>query len=387
MQDIGEFVEFGGEDDWEVVRRFLPVGWENKARELGALRRCRNFSGADALLRTLLIHLADGCSLRETVVRAHQGGLVSVSDVALLKRLKASGEWLRWMAERVMQDWIALQPSAVFGHEVRVRVIDGSIVSEPGKTGSQWRLHYSMRLPTLRCDEVHVTSRKAGETLKRFTVQQGDLFIADRGFAHRGGIRHVVDGGGDVLVRLNLQNVPLEDAHGNAFALLDKLRQLRGTRLGDWDVYISDDKWRFGGRVCALKKSQAAAEKARRKTLKENGKRHKVKPETIEAAGYIFVFTTLDRRFTPTTVLEMYRGRWQVELVFKRLKSIINLGHLKKTDAESSLAWLHGKLLVAFLIEAMIAAGDKFFPWGYPIASPGHAPTLPMPLAGDQLHA
>ena len=43
MQDIGEFVEFGGEDDWEVVRRFLPVGWENKARELGALRRCRNF--------------------------------------------------------------------------------------------------------------------------------------------------------------------------------------------------------------------------------------------------------------------------------------------------------------------------------------------------------
>ena len=197
----------------------------------------------------------------------------------------------------------------------------------------------------------------------------------------------MVDGGGDVLVRLNLRNVPLEDAQGNAFALLDKLRQLRGTRLGDWDVYISDDEWRFGGRVCALKKSKAAAEKARRKTLKENGKRHKVKPETIEAAGYIFVFTTLDRRFTPTTVLEMYRGRWQVELVFKRLKSIINLGHLKKTDAESSLAWLHGKLLVAFLIEAMIAAGDKFSPWGYPIASPGQAPTLPMPLAGDQLHA
>ena len=115
MQDIGEFVGFGGEDDWQVVRRFLPVGWEDKARELGALRRCRNFSGAVALLRTLLIHLADGCSLRETVVRARQGGLVSVSDVALLKRLKASGEWFRWMAERVMQDWIALQPSAVFG--------------------------------------------------------------------------------------------------------------------------------------------------------------------------------------------------------------------------------------------------------------------------------
>jgi hypothetical protein len=44
------------------------------------------------LLRTLLMPLADGCSLRETAVRARAGQLAAVSDVALLKRLKASGE-------------------------------------------------------------------------------------------------------------------------------------------------------------------------------------------------------------------------------------------------------------------------------------------------------
>ena len=387
MLDIGELAEFDGADDWEVVCRFLPVGWEDKARELGALRRCRKFDSAEALLRTLLIHLANGCSLRETVARAHHGGLATISDVALLKRLKMSGEWLRWMAEHLMQDWVTRQPCEVYGHDVRVRVIDGSIISEPGKTGSQWRLHYSMHLPTLRCDEVYVTSRAYGETLKRFTVRQGDLLIADRGFAHRKGIRHVVNAGGDVLIRLNLQNVPLENTDGTAFPLLDRLRQLHGTSLGDWEVYISDEAGRIVGRVCALKKSKAAAEKARRKVAKENGKKHKVKPETIEAAGYIFVFTTLDQRFTPTTVLEMYRGRWQIELVFKRLKSIIELSHLRKTDPESSIAWLHGKLLVAFLVEALITAGEKFFPWGYPIAPTGKASTFQDPLAREQLHA
>ena len=111
------------EDDWQVVKSFLPTGWESKAKEFGALRRCRKFENAEALLRTFLIHLADGCSLRETVVRAEQGDIASISDVALLKRFKASGEWFRWMAVGVMEGWVKKQPTALFGRELRVPAI------------------------------------------------------------------------------------------------------------------------------------------------------------------------------------------------------------------------------------------------------------------------
>ena len=58
------------------------------------------------LLPVLLIHLAEGCSLRETAVRAAEGQLVEVSDVALLKRLKLSGEWFRWMGEQLIGRWM-----------------------------------------------------------------------------------------------------------------------------------------------------------------------------------------------------------------------------------------------------------------------------------------
>lgn len=381
-----DVLSLSGEGNWDVLLTFLPGGWEEKAKELGALRRCRKFMSAGPLLRTLLIHLAEGCSLRETAVRARYGGVASISDVALLKRLKASGEWLRWMAAQLMAEWVDKQPSTVFGSGLNIRVIDGSTVQEPGSTGSTWRIHYSICLPSLRCDEVHVTSPEIGESFKRFQVHPGDLLVGDRGFAHRVGIAHVVSGGGAVLVRINLTNLPLLGADGKPFPLLTHLRTLTGTKMGDWDVWVPHEKALISGRICALRKNRLAAEQARRKALAENGRKgHLIRPDTVESAEYVFVFTTLDRRFSPTAVLEMYRDRWQIELSFKRLKSIIGLGHLKKTDVEGARAWLHGKLLVAFLIEALIVAGERFFPWGYPLRQT--EPTLALSMERNSAHA
>jgi hypothetical protein len=369
----------GQEDDWHVLLTFLPVGWQSKAKELGALRRCRKFENVDPLLRVLLIHLADGCSLRETAVRAKLGNIASISDVALLKRLNASGEWFRWMAVGLMERWISREPVSLLGNHLRVRIIDGTTVQEPGSTGSTWRIHYSIGLPSLQCDEVLVTSPEEGETFKRFQVHQGDLFLGDRGFAHRAGIHHVIQGGGEVLVRMNLTNLPLVNEKEVPFPLLAHLRALTKTKLGDWKVWIPWEKALIPGRVCAVKKSKEAAEKARRKLLREYSRKGTtVQPETLETAGYIFVFTTLDWKFGPAKVLEAYRGRWQIELVFKRLKSIIGLGHLRKTDLRGAKAWLHGKLLVAFLMEALILAGERFFPWGYPFSGESSAESLSL---------
>lgn len=374
-------------EDWEVVKRFLPVGWERMAKQSGALRRLRGFANAETLLRVLLIHLAEGCSARETVVRARLGGLAEVSDVALLKRLKAAGEWLRWMAEEVMRSWMILKPAVVFGEGVVVRVVDATVVHEPGATGSTWRFHYAVRLPSLQCDEVHLTSRRVGESFKRFQVRPGDVVIADRGYAHPEGIGWVIEASGHVLVRINLTNVPLRDEAGAAFPLLESLRKLKAGRVGDWEVWLGLPQGPVRARLCAAKLSRAAAEKARKKALRENNRRgHRVRPETLEAAGYVMVVTTLPRsRLQAESVLELYRGRWQVELAFKRLKSLLGLGHLKKTDPDAARAWLHGKLLLAFLIEALISTGHLFFPWGYPLKP--LSSSQPLPVAGDFFHA
>ena len=90
-------------DDWQLVCQLLPAGWQEQASPLGALRRARGFANAAVLLRTLLIHLAGGCSLKETATNAQQAGWCDVSPVALFKRLRAAEQWLRWMANELWQ--------------------------------------------------------------------------------------------------------------------------------------------------------------------------------------------------------------------------------------------------------------------------------------------
>jgi hypothetical protein len=375
-----ETKELSIESDYEYLVSFLPPGWREKAKDLGALRRCRKVPSADALLRVLLLHLAEGCSLRETSALARRGGLAELSDVAIMDRLRMSSEWFRWMNEQIMHAWVEHQPTAVFGTRLTIRVVDGTRVCEPGPTGSSWQIHYSIGIPSLACDEL-VTSPNGelGETFKRFTVRPGDLLIGDRAYGVRPGIFHVVQAGGDVLVRFAMDNLPLQTRLGKPFHLLKRLRALGPREIGDWPVQLEWGGQTPEGRVCAIRKSRHAAERARKDVIRQAQKNgSKPKAETLEAAGFIFVFTTLTREeLGPRDILEMYRGRWQIELVFKRLKSILGLGHLRKTDEQAAKAWLHGKLLVAFIIEMLIRKGEDFFPWGYPLCQ---APQ-PQPLS------
>ncbi len=359
----GELASIG--QDWEVVMQMLPAQWEAKATELGAVRRLRGFDSVGSLLRVLLIHLADGCSLRETAVRASAGGLAAVSDVALLKRLRGCGAWFEWMA-REMTIGMAL-PSAADAllPGRRVRLVDGSSVCEPGATGSTWRLHYALNLHTLSCDEVHVSEASVGESLTHFDIRAGDVIMADRGFAKRPGLRHVVQRKGDVVLRASLTNLPLHDPRGRPLDMLALLRTLAIGQAADCPARVQDDNGAIAVRVCAYKKTAAQTLAAQGAILQEARKKQRnVQPQTLEAAGYVIVVTTLSEP-SAAAIMEFYRRRWQIELAFKRLKSLLQLGHLKKIDKDGAKAWLQGKLLVACLIEKLILTAERFSPWGY----------------------
>lgn len=375
------------EQDWDLVVQMLPPQWEAKAVELGAIRRrLRSFSSVASVLRVLLIHLADGCSLRETSARASAGGLADVSDVALFKRLRSCGDWFQWMTQEMAASMALPQASQAMLPGRRVRLIDGSTVSEPGATGSTWRLHYSLNLHTLGCDEVHVTDASEGESLTRYNLEPGDVVMADRGYANRRGLRHVVQCKADVLLRIGLTQIPLQDVNGQPMTLLPALRKLRMGQAADLLAWVQPTKGdkvnceAMAVRVCAYKKTTAQTRAAVKSIEQEASKKHrKVKAETLEAAGYVIVLTTLHEP-SADEIMEFYRRRWQVELAFKRLKSLLQLGHLKKADEQGAKAWLQGKLMVACLIESLILTAERFSPWGYR-SPPARATEEALPLA------
>ncbi len=131
------------QDDWEIVLRFLPAGWEEKALELGALSRRRKIDSPQTLLRVLMIHLANGMSLRTTTAYAHEANLCSINDAALLHRLKVSEQWLHWMCVEISKGMNSRAGTAEPWGGFEVRIVDGASINEPGSTGSGWRIHYS----------------------------------------------------------------------------------------------------------------------------------------------------------------------------------------------------------------------------------------------------
>ena len=350
-------------DDWEVLCSFLPQGWEDKARESGAMTRARGIGGADALLRVLLIHIANGCSLAETSVRAEQMGLGKLNQSAVFRRLRGAEEWLRWMADQMRASLGIVKPQV----EQRVRVVDATTISEPGSTGTDWRIHYAIDLANLQCDFFQLTDVHGGETWRRFPVAPGDILLGDRGYANPQGVRHVVDAGGDVVVRLNREALPLFDKAQRRLNVLKVARELHLNRNMECPAWVhSDESTRIRGRLIIVRRSRQATEYARKKLRQQASKKQTTLTATsLEAARYFFVWTTLQPGWSRKQVLELYRSRWQIELAFKRMKSIMGLGHLPKTDPESCRAWLHGKLLTSLLVERMIGEAKTISPWGY----------------------
>jgi len=355
--------EQGVEEDWAVLRQFLPSGWEQAARETGALQRARGVDGAESLLRILLIHLSAGCSLAETAVRAREAGLGKMSAVALYKRLQAAEEWLRWLA---VEERLLLSGTEVAGGR-RLRAVDATVVSEPGSTGTDWRLHYAINLTNLRCDFFEITGADSGETVKRVPVEAGDVILGGRFYAGPGGVAHVAKQGGDVLFRLNVGALPLYREDGrvvNPVAAAAKLKAGEVCDLPAWVVPKQGDA--VPGRLIAIRRSAAAGRHALAKAEREAKRKGKtLSPLRRRAAQYFMVWTTLAADTEPRTALDYYRCRWQIELGFKRMKSILGLGHLPKKDPASARAWLHGKLLTGLLVERVIQAANATSPWGY----------------------
>jgi hypothetical protein len=356
-------------EDWQVLCGLFPAEWEELGRRTGAVARLRGFDSLGDLFRTLLLHVGCGWSLRETAVQAKLAGIADVSDVTLLNRLRQAEDWLRQLCQQLWKEnGVALEP-ALRGQPVRL--VDGTVVREPGKTGSQWRIHYSIRLPSLECDQFDLTPVKgphSGERFGRFAFHAGELVLADAGYCNPPGVAAVVGQGADVCVRLNPVSLPLTDERGNPFPLLQKIRTLqKAGRAAEWPAWVRSGDREIVGRLCAIRKSEQSIQQAQRRLArKEQDGKGKVTPEKLEYACYVLVFTTLSRsRATARQVLECYRLRWQIELTFKRLKSIVALGHIPKQDDQSARAWLYGKLFVALLSQKLIRVGNAVSPWGY----------------------
>lgn len=265
-----------------------------------------------------------------------------------------------------------------------MRVVDATCVSRPGSKGTDWRLHVGFDLATLTLQQVELTDASGGETFKRLPARPGEITLADRGYSQRQGLAALGADGGQVIVRVNWSALPLQTPTGGDFDLFTALEILQPGEVGEWAVQTVPHPDRqepvpaVPGRLVALRKAPAAIEVALRKLHQEYRKKGKTPSQrTLKAAGFIILFTTVPVAvLTTVQVAELYRFRWQIELNFKRWKSLLALGDLPVKDPAPAQTYLLAKLLAAALIEELSHRWVGFPPWGY------GRPTARVPVAG-----
>jgi hypothetical protein len=351
-------------DEWGAVATLLPSDLSVTAREFGASRRWREVPDGEVLLHLALAYGLCGMSLRSVARWAGESGVAQLSDVALLKRLRACGPWLG----KLVNEKLGMRQGVDCA--MRVLLVDATTVSRPGSKGTDFRVHLAYDAGEMQMSSVEVTDASGGEGFERSGVRLGDLAIADRGYANRRGICFLAAAGAYCLVRLTTYGVPMTDASGKKVSLAavsDSLAVGDVLELPVWTVPVPRDGHpSVAGRLIALRKTDEAAEAARRRLHAEAKKKgQQPSAEALAVAACVFLFTTLPAdRVDAAGALELYRFRWQIELAFKRLKSVMELDEMAAKDDALCRTFILAKILGSLIVEEMTRA---FSPWGYGI--------------------
>ncbi len=349
----GESGELGADLEKGLARLGETLDLEETARQSGALTRHRGVQSARDLLRIVLGYSVWDWSLRLLGVWCVLLGLSTISKTALRQRLRRCRSWLGLLIGYTLQQQHLRFPTP---GPLRVKIIDASVICQSGSHGTDWRVHLGFDLNQACLDQIELTDGHGGESLARFTVTPGELCLADRGYAFKSGVGSVLAAGAWLLLRVGWLKLPFEDVQAHAFDLIGWLHQAGLTPRSpaqEVAVWVQTPQGRFPLRLVAQAIPAEAAEEARRRLHKDAHKHGRTADaRSLFAAGFVLLATNLPA--TPwgaLQVMQLYRFRWQVELAFKRLKSILWLDHLRARDPELAQVYLLSKLLAALLVD------------------------------------
>lgn len=331
----------------------LPPDFEAQAREFRAFTRARVIKSPTQLLRLVFLYCGLDESLRTVSANCAELGQV-LTDQAVHHRLIACGPWLT----ALLRQMLPAPPEGIqFGK--RLIVIDGSVVQAPGAKTSDYRIHLGWDWFSHQIVFLEVTTTKTGESLARFEWQGGDIALADRGYANATGVATTKERGAEVIVRYKPGGMRLQTTDGQPLNLQQALLKSTG------QVVTLPAQFEHQGKTIPVwihayplgeEKANEARRRCRRKANKNS--RRTPKDATLFFCGWVIILTTISPEEISAPVIgELYRLRWQIEIVIKRLKSLLRLDCLRaKKDSLLAMVYLTGKLLYACLIERRATA-------------------------------
>ena len=367
------------------------------ALEHKALERVRQVSDGASLLRLALARSPGGLSLRQTAAWASMTGLARLSNPAVKKRLDKAAGFLAAVTSALLA--ARAGGGSLLWPGRSLRAADGTSISKPGSLGTDWRVHGVFDLGGGGFAHLELTDSKGAESILRGAAVAGEVRIADRYYCRAATLlQFCQDNAGrsdderaDFIVRVRWNALRLRRPDGTGFDLIAHLKALpQNVATHECDVQAAvDGTDGVRLRLAILRKPTAATAATIAKLQAEARRRGKQPdPRTLVAAQFLILATSLPASGYPVEqVLTAYRLRWQIELAFKRLKSLLHIDALPTHTAQASRSWLHAHLILALLTDDLSQEFLESFPSGparprlstIPLAGPEECPTHPPP--------
>ncbi len=341
------------EDDWEYVRTLLPADLEDSARVTNALRRCRNVPDAAALIRLALAYAVTDLSLKDVAAWASSLNLAELSGPALFYRLREAEGWLERVLGQTLADQVPLETSGL-----PIRVVDATVVNGPGgRAAVEWRAHVLVSAVTGTIRSVQLTGDEGGEKLSRYVVKAGEVVLGDRAYGTARGLHAVHEQGAQVVVRFNPPNLRTCDTKRRRIHLEEREDQVPSLGAVEFPILVpvpppatkSHKPWDLAKAIAWIPARALAAR--------------------TRSGEVIWILTTLPKSVPALAAMGLYRLRWQIELLFKRLKSLLRLDTLPSRQGPTARSWMLARFLAAALAQRLVEPNGPLSPWGYELRS------------------
>lgn len=276
----------------------------------------------------------------------------SITDQAISGRLAATKPWLQVLL-RQMSDLPEEITSNLLGR--RLVVVDATDITGVQATGTEYRIHTKIDLLSLEVLEIVVSDAKSSESLVDFHHRAADIVMGDRAYIRGKRVLESKEQGVEVIGRFSPTQCVVEDLEGNQIEWAERFSDLSQGATRTLEVSLDDGQksivkaWLQISRKSAEDAAQARRS-ARRKAQQEG---RTIQASTLKLCDYVMILTTISvSELSCQTVFALYRLRWQIELVFKRWKTLLGVSRQRcQRMSQLGWSWVYGKLLYCLLIE------------------------------------
>lgn len=338
---------------------------EKIARDAGFVQRCSKMNGVEFLKMNLFDHLAGSMpSLQQHALNMFGQEVEKISKQAIDKRFnEKSVVFIQRVVEALLSHQLEFgHLSSFLSEQFRsIRILDSTEFklsnnladAFPGYSKSAAacaaiQFEYDILNKQLHCLSLGC-ARESDKTFadqQMDNVQRGDLLLRDLGYYSIETYAKVEQRGAFYVSRLKPSIAIFEKKAGGYQPLKwsDILTRIKksGRQYFDQWVYIGSEQ-KHAVRLVAWELPAAEQQKRIKKIKAKAGKTNK--QADMWAKLNVFITNIAGDKIEPSVVYDLYKIRWQIELIFKTWKSVLKIVIAGKMKANRLKCYLYSKFI------------------------------------------